>query len=195
MFAVIPLILAVLLVPFEPVGAKTPIGWQLAQASDDQTSSLGLTRLIGTVPVQGMQRFVPAHNFRESTARDARVKIVWLGSNFRRHFLGKIEEHVRPAEIGVHRLRKSARDSSIIAEIGERHETQLAHLWRMLTHQPNGERGPLATNAVPNVFYMRDGRSMLWAVDVLWSGAGWEIGASAIDDPRPWRAGRQIMSR
>jgi hypothetical protein len=191
----IPLILAVLLVPLRPIGLQGPPGWRLAQSPEDQTSSIGLTRLIGTVAVQGTQRFVAAQNFRESTAREASVKIVWLGSNFRRHFLGKIEAQVRPAEIGVHRLRKSARDAAIIADIGERHETRLAHLWRLLTRQPNGERGPLATNTVPNVFYIRNAGGTLWAVDVLWSGAGWEIGASAIDDPRPWRSGRQIMSR
>lgn len=195
MLAALPLIAVLLLSPLPSRGCQMPPDWRPAQAQDDQTSSIGLTRLIGTVAVGGMQRFVAAQNFRESTARDAPVKIVWLGRNFRRHFLRKIEEHVRPTEIGIHRLRRSARDGAIIADIGERHETRLAHLWRLLMRQPNGERGPLATNAVPNVFYIRDTGGALWAVDAVWSGAGWEIGASAIDDPRPWGSGRQIMSR
>lgn len=195
MLTALPLIAALLLSPPVFHGLQTPPDLRPAQSQDDQTSSIGLTRLLGTVMVRGTQRFVAARNFRESTARDAPVKIVWLGRNFRRHFLSKIEEHVRPAEIGIHRLSRSARDGAIIADIGERHETRLAHLWRLLMRQPNGERGPLATDAVPNVFYIRDAEGTLWAVDAVWSGAGWEIGASAIDDPRPWGSGRQIMSR
>lgn len=161
----------------------------------ERTSSLGLTRLLGVAPMPGTPRFVAARHFRESIAHGARAKILWIGRNFRRHFLDKVEENVRPTEIGIHRLRRSAHDPSIIAGIGERFETQLAHVWWMLSRQPNGENGALALRGVPNVFYVRAASGTLWAIDVVWSGAGWEIGASAIDDPRPWGAGRQIMSR
>lgn len=175
--------------------APTLLRAQPVQDTDDRTSSLGLTRLLGVAPLPGMARFVAAQHFRESIAREARVKILWIGRNFRRHFLRKIEENVGPTEIGIHRLRRAARDASIIAAIGERHETRLAHLWRLLSRQPNGEDGPLATRGIPNVFYIRASGGKLWAVDAVWSGAGWEIGASAIDDPRPWGAGRLILSR
>lgn len=168
---------------------------QFPPIPEERTSSLGLTRLLGVAPVPGASRFVAAQHFRESVAREARVKVLWIGRNFRQHFLGKTEVNVRPTEIGIHRLRRSARDPSIIAGIGERHETRLAHVWWMLSRQPNGQTGALALHGVPNVFYVRAVDGTLWAIDVVWSGAGWEIGASAIDDPRPWGAGRQIMSR
>ena len=35
----------------------------------------------------------------------------------------------------------------------------------------------------------------LGVVDVLWSGAGWEIGASSIARNRPWPPGRQVITR
>ncbi len=189
-FPLMPLVATLACLLAEPL---PPI--HFIQSQDQPTASLGLMRLIGVVPLAGTSRFAAAEHFRESVGRKARVKIVWIGRNFRRHFLGKVEENVGPTEIGVHRLRRSARDPAIIAGLGERHETQLAHLWRLLSDQPNGEAGPLALQGIPNVFYIRAVDGAFWAVDVVWGGAGWEIGASGIDDPRPWRGGRQILSR
>lgn len=190
----LPFLTALILLGAGPA-TQPPLHAQPAYDADERTSSLGLTRLLGVAPLPGTARFVAAQHFRESVARDARVKILWIGRNFRRNFLGKVEENIRPTEIGIHRLRRAARDTSIIAAIGERYETRLAHLWRLLARQPNGEDGPLTTRGVPNVFYIRAATGRLWAVDAVWSGAGWEIGASTIDDARPWGAGRQIISR
>lgn len=188
-----PLVAAVLAVALAAPAAHPPV--HLIQDRSERTSSLGLTRLLTVVPLPGRARFVAAEHFRKSIASEARVRIAWIGRNFRRHFLSKIEENVRPAEIGIHRLRRSARDAAIIDAIGERHETDLAHLWAMLLRQPAGETGALAVRGSANVFYIRAANGTLWAVDAVWGGAGWEIGASATDDPRPWRAGRVIISR
>jgi len=193
--AVLSPLLIALCLPLVLQSARASSPLHRVQSAEDRTDSLGLTRFIGAAAIPGTPRFMPAQHFRESLARTAPVKILWIGRNFRRHFLGKVEDNVGPTEIGVHRLRRPARDQAIIAAIGERHETRLAHLWWLLSRQPNGESGPLALGGVPNVFYIRGMNGRLWAVDAVWSGAGWEIGASALDDPRPWGAGRQIMSR
>lgn len=154
-----------------------------------------LLEITGTVTVSGADRFVAREHFVERLDSGAEVRISWLGADFKKRFLDKIEEHVDPAQLGVHRLRRAAPDTPIIAAIGERHETTLSHVWNALKQQPKGEPGALLTDSTPNVFFVRDARGVLWAVDLVWGGAGWEIGASAVDDRRPWRAGRQIISR
>jgi hypothetical protein len=73
-------------------------------------------------------------------------------------------------------------------------ETRLADLWCLLKSQANGETGVLV-NAVPNVFYVRDYTGILGAIDVVWGGAGWEIGASPADGDRQWPSGTRVLSR
>lgn len=140
-------------------------------------------------------RFVAAEHFEEEVGSDADVQIVWLGESFRRQFLQKVEIRSGPVRLRVHTLRRSARDSEIIAALDDRHETELVHLWCLLWQQPKGEPGTLLNTAVPNIFYIRDPAGRIWAVDAVWGGAGWEIGASATDDQRPWGAGRRVFSR
>lgn len=140
-------------------------------------------------------RFVVGEHFEEALGSGADVQIAWLGQTFRRQFLLKVEPRPGPVRLHVHTLRKPAHDSDIIAALGSRHETELVHLWCLLWQQPNGEPGPLLNTHVPNIFHVRDTWGRLWAVDAVWGGAGWEIGASAIDDRRPWSAGRRVFSR
>jgi hypothetical protein len=141
------------------------------------------------------ERFVVGEHFQEATGSDATVQIAWLGGTFRRQFLRKVENRSGPTRLRVHALRRPAHDRDIIAALGDRHETDLIHLWCLLWQQPKGEPGTLLNTTVPNIFYVRDTSGQVWAVDAVWGGAGWEIGASSVDDQRPWSAGRRVFSR
>jgi hypothetical protein len=148
-----------------------------------------------TSALPGAGRFVAQDHFRETVSSRGSVQISWIGAIFRQRFLSKSEERDSGAFLRRFEVRKSARDTEIIAALSIHHETKLADLWCLLSAQPNGELGVLLTNGTPNVFYIRDSTSNLLAVDAVWGGSGWEIGASAIDSPSRWLPGRQVIAR
>ena len=134
-------------------------------------------------------------HFRESIATDAEVSIAWLGDTFRRRFVPLSEAAAEGAKLRVVSLQRPMRADDIVMQLGLRKEATLAALWCLLRRQPRGEAGPLSTDAAANLMFMRDGAGALWAVDVVWGGAGWEIGASATDADRPWPAGTRVIGR
>lgn len=133
--------------------------------------------------------------FRLDTSPAAAVAIAWLGATFAQRYGGKVESRVAETTLAVFALERASRDAEIIAALGNRHETQLSTIWCSLRTQAHGEPGALLTTAVPNIFYARDAAGVLGAIDVVWGGAGWEIGASRIDGTRRWPAGVRVLSR
>jgi hypothetical protein len=141
------------------------------------------------------RKFIAGERFRESTSPSAEVRISWLGATFVRRFAVKIEDDINDVALQIHALTRASTDNQIIAELHGRHETRLAEVWCFLKLQARGEDGALQTNAVPNVFFVRDATGQLGAVDMLWGGAGWEIGASPVAGQRQWPSGTRIISR
>jgi hypothetical protein len=82
----------------------------------------------------------------------------------------------------------------ILTGISENPLTSLHSVWALLSRQSHGERGLLRTDGVPNVFYVRDDVSRIWAVDAVWSGAGWEVGASRLNSVTRQR-GAHVIAR
>lgn len=149
-----------------------------------------------TSAIPRTERFVAAEHFREALSPSVAVKISWLGAMFRRRVLSKIEDDGDGgALLRRFTLRRSSQSAGIVAELNIHHETKLADVWCLLSRQPNGEPGVLLTNAIPNIFYVRDSDDALRAVDAVWAGAGWEIGASAIDGSHQWPSGSQVIAR
>jgi hypothetical protein len=155
-----------------------------SEPTDPATTS-GLPRL---------RQFVASERFKQTSSSDAEIKISWLGATFKQRFLSKVEDDEGGAILRTFVLRRPSPDAEIIAELGIRDETKLGDLWCLLSLQPKGESGTLLTNAVPNVFYIRDIDGNLGAVDAVWGGAGWEIGASSLDAPTQWLTGRRVIS-
>ncbi|MEX2405065.1 MAG: hypothetical protein WD579_00515 [Candidatus Paceibacterota bacterium] len=157
-----------------------------------------ILEFFSTTTARGAKEFIAKDNFREGKETDG-VSIIWLGSNFKSHFLGKIEENVEDTELKIHRLREYSRDIPIIHELGgeEIVETSLSHLWSLLKRQGQGEDGDLLTNGYANIFYIRDSQGVLWAVRALWfSGRrGWYVEAYSIEYPSRWDGGYQVFSR
>jgi hypothetical protein len=148
-----------------------------------------------TSAIPRVEQFVTREHFKEDVSSLAEVRIYWLGATFRQRFLQKVEEDGNGAILRTFVLRKPSRDAEILAELNIHHETKLGDLWCLLALQPNGESGTLLTNAVPNLFYIRDIDGVLGAVDAVWGGAGWEIGASSVEGPSQWLPGRQVIAR
>lgn len=148
-----------------------------------------------TAAIAGAKRFLASEHFRENTASSAGVRIVWLGATFVRRFAIKIEDASGETALRFHTLLRPLRDRHIIDDLDDGHETRLVDLWCLLKVQANGQRGTLLVDTVPNIFYVRDSAGVLGAVDAVWGGAGWEIGASPVNDARMWPVGTRVMSR
>ncbi len=140
-------------------------------------------------------KFIASQRFRENTSPAAEVRISWLGATFMRRFAVKIEDDTNDVAFQIHVLNKASSDNQLIAELHDRYETRLADVWCFLKLQANGGDGALQTNAVPNIFFVRDAAGELGAVDTIWGGAGWEIGASPVGGQRQWPSGSRVISR
>ena len=151
---------------------------------------------VATVHVCGAKRFVARAAFGKDNP--AGVKF-FLGGNFEKNFLGKIEENVPATELAVHTLTKASLDAPIRAELtSEREETTLAYLYELISRQPNGESaGPLLTDGKANVFYVRDAKGDLWAVRAGWYSVSreWGVGAYSVSSPDGWSAGSRVFSQ
>jgi len=143
----------------------------------------------------GVRKFLAGEHFKENITPSADVRIAWLGATFMRRFVTKIEDAGSETTIQFHTLLRLSRDRHIIDGLDDRHETRLIDLWCLLRMQAHGEPGALLIDAVPNIFYVRDSSGVLSAVDAVWGGAGWEIGASPVDGERMWPVGARVMSR
>jgi hypothetical protein len=139
--------------------------------------------------------FVAGKYFKENISPAAEVRISWLGATFMRHFAVKIEDNTDDVTLQTYTLSRASTDTQIVAEFDDHHETKLADLWCLLKLQANGEDGALQTNAVLNIFFVRDAAGVLRAVDALWAGAGWEIGASPVEGHREWPSGSRVIAR
>ncbi|WP_461354125.1 hypothetical protein [Bradyrhizobium sp. USDA 4454] len=148
-----------------------------------------------TSAIPHVEKFVAREHFKEDIASSAAVKISWLGATFAQRFANKVEDDIGGASLQTFVLIAVSSDREILVRLGQSHESRLADVWCALMRQPNGSGGPLEVNAKPNVFYVRDSAGELGAVDVLWGGVGWEIGASPVGDKPRWPAGTRVFSR
>jgi hypothetical protein len=144
----------------------------------------------------GEPQFSARQHFRADDSPRSEVRISWLGASFIQRFAVKIEPRsATAAALRIFVLTRSSRSIGIAEEFDQPYETRLADLWCLLKLQPNGEAGVLLTNAQPNLFFVRNATGRLGVVDVLWSGAGWEIGASPMTNNRPWPASLRVIAR
>src|ERR1039457_3932766 len=90
-----------------------------------------LLRLMTTVSVAAVEKFVTKEYFKVDTSEKAKVKIALLLADFSTHFLPKVEEGSLPGELKVHRLLAWSLDAPIMAELGDPRffSTTLADLW------------------------------------------------------------------
>lgn len=158
--------------------------------------------LISTVvvpPTTG--QFIAKEKFVKDTGHKAKVKISYIGDNFKEWFLdgsGKIEELIIEETIlNCHKLCRAEVDAPIIAELGGEAmaETTLTQMFSLMEKQASGEAGVLLNNGYANIFYIKDISGALCAVRVDWCGGGWVVGATTVGFPYGWLDGYQVFSR
>lgn len=153
---------------------------------------------VGTVVVPATTgRFVAAENFVVDTGRKAKVKISYLGDNFKEWFGDKVEDQIAKQELRYAKLRKSSVDNPIIVELGgeTKVETTLSEIYSLMAKQRSGENGALLNNGWANIFYIKDHAGVLRAVYVRWGGGGWRVYAGSVAYPREWSVGYLVFSR
>lgn len=160
------------------------------------TSILSDVILTFTV-VPSTTEFVAEDKFKVDTSKKAKVKISYLGDNFKEWFLGKRENPFPSSTVCGRQLNKNLVDGPILVELGgqEKAETTLFELFIMMNRQANGESGALFNNGVANIFYVRDIKGILRAVGVGWDDGGWSVDAYSVESPYVWLAGLCVFSR
>ncbi len=157
-----------------------------------------LGEIITTVTIPATtEKFIAKDKFKVDTGRKAKVKISYLGDNFKSWFMGKTEEPFPGSTIYGRKHNKGSVDGPILSELGgqEKAEITLSEIFAMMERQANGEGSELLNNGYANIFYVRDITGTLRAVFVRWLGGGWGVGARPVGYPRGWGAGHQVFSR
>jgi hypothetical protein len=153
--------------------------------------------LVNTVPIPAKTEEFVAKDHFIVTGKKAKVKISFMGDNFRNNFLGKTEESTPETTLCQYGLKKSSRDIPIISELGGEDiaETTLSAMFALMELQPDGETGTLLTNGCANIFYVRDSYGVLWAVSCDWPVDGWDVCAHSVVGPEIWFVGGLVFSR
>jgi len=140
--------------------------------------------------------FVVAEYFKTDTSKKAKLKIMALGNDFREQFLGKVEENIPARTLIVTELQEHCRSQDILALLGERAETALAHIFELLCDQRNGETGALNVDGRVNVVYARDTTGTLRDMSLTWFNQprGWRIESFSIDPPHGWPRTFRVVS-
>lgn len=153
---------------------------------------------IGTITVSATTfKFIARDKFVVNTSDSAEVKISYLGENFKRWFLGKIEGPITEQTLRYAKLRMNSKDPGIITELGgdAKAETTLTEMFAVLKRQGHGTSGVLLTNGWANISYVCDQGGVLRTVDAYWYGGGWNVNASGVSNPHAWSEGSQVFSR
>ena len=142
------------------------------------------------------KKFVVKDKFKVDTSREAKIKISYLGDNFKKWFLGKIEGPFPGSTVYGRSLKKDSVDGPIIQGLGgnEAAKTTLAEVWALMKAQLNGESGDLLTWSA-NIFYIEDVKGTLRDVYVCWDGDGWFVYARSVENPPEWNAGQRVFYR
>lgn len=157
-----------------------------------------LLEMLGTIKVPAtIFKFIAREKFVVDTSDSAEVKISYLGENFKRWFLGKIEEPMAEQTLRYAKLRMNSKDPGIITELGgnAKAETTLAEMFAVLKRQGHGTSGALLTNGWANIFYILDQSGVRRTVCAGWGGDGWGVYAGEVSYPCAWGGGDRVFSR
>ncbi|MEK7609226.1 MAG: hypothetical protein AAB476_01995 [Patescibacteria group bacterium] len=176
---------------------KEVIQARLAEVFGRMPVAQELLQFLGTVTIPATtEPFIAQDEFVEDTSSDAKVKIVFLDSDFKEWFLGKTEEPIQETVLCYHKLTEPSVYGPIIAELGgeSKSETTLAQIFALMKIQRNGEAGALLSTGYANIFYVRGANNLLRAVVVCWVGGGWRVDADSVEDPDGWSDGSRVFS-
>lgn len=160
--------------------------------------TVNILTFICEIRVNGTEKFVAANAFGENNPDGIKF---YLWDNFKNNFLGKVEKDIKSATVSIYQLKKSSRNSEIMAELGIDIKTKkgvikLAHLYDMIKAQAQGQEGPLLVNGYGNIAYIEDEKGTVRAVFAFWAliYRYWYVFASSVEGPRGWDGGSRVLS-
>jgi hypothetical protein len=152
----------------------------------------------GTFKTPGAKEFIAKQKFVVEISENARVCISYLGDNFKKHLLNKVERDIAARNLKLSKLKRSQHDLPMsdeepgaIAGLGglTKAETTLYEFYETLAHKQ--AIGDLSWT----IGYVRDDNDVLWAVNADWGGGGWVVEANSVTFPRSWLGGTEFVSR
>lgn len=141
--------------------------------------------------------FAAADHFKKDLSAAASVKISYIGDNFKIWFGGHVVFDRAGYRATSHILMRDSCDAGIRAVIGSREETDIAAVWHLMVHWPNGRNGIFFAKDHPNAFYCKDTKNVLRGVHIMSDGDGvsWSVYARSVNHKVPWPRGTLIFSR
>lgn len=157
-----------------------------------------LFTFVGTFKTVGTKEFFAAKSFIINTSEEQmRVRISYLGGNFKTRLLSKIERDITASDLILSKLSRSsidlpknAEEPGTIASLGglEKIEISLYEFFETLAYKQSiGDHSWL-------VGYTRDDEEILWTVSAPWGSGGWRVDACSVSGPRRWGAGDEFVS-
>ena len=162
---------------------------------DDRGQSL--LRSVGTVTVPSLPALGRVSElFVQNVSESARVKISFVGDNFKAWFGGMDIGVFAGSTLAPSMLTRNAWDSDILKAIGGESaaETSLPEVYWLMEQQRGGGSGSLLTDGRANIFYVRDKNGALRAVYVHWDDFGWLVDADEIGLDY-WLSNGRVFSR
>ena len=162
--------------------------------ADAITQAEKLLETLGAITLGAIKKFIAKDHFKIGDYNG--VKISYIGENFKKQFIPKVEENIVESIIRYFRLKKGSTDPFIIAELGPNYPTTLAHMWELLKLQGYGQKvGQLSVDGLVNVFYIPDVNGIIWAVGAGWDDGGWDIIANSLGLPNEWNDDYRVFGR
>lgn len=162
-----------------------------------EKNKVRIIELIGTISIPARtEKFIACDHFVVDTTNEAKVKISYLGENFKEKFINKIEEPIAETKMRFGKLLKPSLDECIIKELGGegKSESTLSGMFTLMELQPNREKGKLLINGNSNIFYIRDANDVLSTVICYWRDNGWHVRALHVAGPDRWFDGVQVFA-
>lgn len=154
---------------------------------------------VATLDVPAFDNFVVAEHVIQDTSRKARVKIRYIGENFRRVFLPMTETGVPAANLQMGNLLEQANSTTIRETLPKGHEGYVAWLFHLVSLQPRGEKGLLPIDGRATVIYAAAADGSLWEVSAHWysdfDDTGWWFNAYPVTGPYGWDQGSRFLFR
>jgi hypothetical protein len=141
--------------------------------------------------------FAPRDYFRVTLDEYREVERVVIGhvdADVKLLMEGRLEPDAGKVTIRIHRLCRPSEAGTILATLGKDVKLGFCQMYRMMEKQGRGQEGYLLVDGRPNIFYI-EGTD--WMATCCWDSGFhyWRVYANPVADPRPWRAGSQIISR
>ncbi len=150
-----------------------------------------LLESVASFKAPGAKEFIAKKKYVVDTGENARVRISYLGDNFKKVMLPKKEQDIAEGELKLKKLHTGSLDAPIIVELGgeKKAEISLCEFYETLAHKQ------AIRDFTWVVAYIRDVDGILWAVSAGWSGGGWDVEARSVAYPYGWDAGSEFVSR